>query len=169
MAPVSESVTLELCRAAEQRGFYTRIDGSVLGSYMALQGCDIAAEREIPRSLSEGFSWDFCEVFRGTGHLSAAHRALGLRVHPGFYIADGAKGNGYVLKASTFSASIGLICRRVVKSWHAGRVCTTFGTLRRPRLRSKFEPFGSTLQIQLQAREISLPCVVVSFFPLFIL
>ena len=111
--------------------------------------------------------WDFCEVFGGTGHLSAAHRAVGLRVHPGFDIADGAKGNA--LKASTFSAIIGLICRRVVKSWHAGRVCTTFGTLRRPRLRSKFEPFGSTLQIQLQAREISLPCVVVSFFPLFIL
>ena len=140
VAPVSESVTLELCRAAEQRGFYTRIDGSVLGSYMALRGCDIVAEREIPQSLSEGFLWDFCEVFRGTGHLSAAHRALGLRVHPGFDIADGAKGN--VLKASTFSAIIGLICRRVVKSWHAGPVCTTFGTLRRPRLRSKLEPFG---------------------------
>ena len=84
--------------------------------------------------------WDFCEVFGGTGHLSAAHRAVGLRVHPGFDIADGAKGN--VLKASTFSAIIGLICRRVVKSWHAGPVCTTFGTLRRPRLRSKFEGFG---------------------------
>ena len=38
-----------LLNFAEHRGgFNTRIDGSVLGSYMALQGCDIVAEREIP-------------------------------------------------------------------------------------------------------------------------
>ena len=52
--PVVESAWHPLARAsllnfAEHRGgFYTRIDGSVLGSYMALQGCDIVAEREIP-------------------------------------------------------------------------------------------------------------------------
>lgn len=140
VASVSKSVTLELCRAAEQRGFYTRVDTSVLGSYMALQGQDIIAEREIPSSLNEGFLWDFCEVFRGTGHLSAAHRQEGLRVHPGFDISDGSRGD--VLHSSTFSAIIGLICRRVVKAWHTAPVCTTFGTLRRPRLRSKLEPFG---------------------------
>ena len=100
---------------------------------MALQGYDIIVKGEIPQSLSEGFLWDFCEVFRGIGHLSAAHRALGLRMHPGFNIPDGAKGT--VLKASTFSAIIGLICRRGVKAWYTGPVCTTFGTLR-------LEPFG---------------------------
>ena len=43
----------------------------------------------IPPVLEEGFIWDFCEIFRGCGTLSRAHQRLGLRVHPGFEIADG--------------------------------------------------------------------------------
>ena len=77
---------------------------------------------------------------RGTGHLSNAHREQGLTVHPGFDLLDGACGD--VLLPSTFAAIVGLICRRVVKVWHIAPVCTTFGTLRRPRLRSKLLPFG---------------------------
>ena len=142
--PISRAATLELCRVSEQKGFYTRIDTSTLGKYMANHGSGITDSPEhvdeIPVPLSEGFIWDFVEVFRGSGHLSAAHAAAGFRVHPGFDIKDGAVGD--VLRPSTFLAIIGLLVRRVVRFWHVAPVCTTFGTLRRPRLRSLLAPFG---------------------------
>ena len=99
-ADISQDCTLELCRVSEQRGFYTRIDNnSALGAHMALQGEYLADASSIPKSLVEGFLWDFCEVFRGTGHLSNAHREQGLTVHPGFDLLDGACGD--VLLPST--------------------------------------------------------------------
>lgn len=61
-------------------------------------------------------------------------------MHPGFEIADGLHGD--VLEPSTALAIIGLIARRVCRAFHVAPVCTTFGTLRRPRLRSKLIPFG---------------------------
>lgn len=131
-AAVSTSTTLELCRISEQKGFYTRIDSSTLGCYDAVQDGGISLESKIPPPLQEGFLWD--------GHLSQGHREAGLSVHPGFDISGGEVGD--VLAASTFLSIIGLICRRVVRVWHVAPVCTTFGTLRRPRLRSKLEPFG---------------------------
>ena len=168
-ANVSRSCTLELCRVAEQRGFYRRIDNSTLGAFMAMCGEEIAGSDSIPKGLSEGFLWDFCEVFRGTGHLSNAHRELGLTVHPGFDLLDGACGD--VLLPSTFSAIVGLICRRVVKAWHiAPAVCTTCGTLRRPRLRSKLIPFGfepdephTALGNQFAMRGGFIPCLCILY------
>lgn len=139
-ASVSPSTTLELCRISEQKGFYTKIDSSTLGSYDAVHEGGIALESRIPPPLQEGFLWDFAEVFRGSGHLSQGHRDIGLTVLPGFDIADGDTGD--VLAASTFLTIVGLICRRVIRAWHVAPVCTTFGTLRRPRLRSELEPFG---------------------------
>ena len=43
---------------------------------------------------------------------------------------------------SVFHELVGLALRRVVREWHAGPPCLTFGTLRRPRLRSKLCPAG---------------------------
>ena len=156
---VPKGLTLELGRLAEQKGFYTRVDASTLGKYAALHemkaDLDISIDQtgafpidssvtdrqsSIPANLSEGFLWDFCEVFRGTGHLSKAHRELGLQVHPGFEIKDGPHGD--IMISSTFLAIVGLIARRVVRSIHVAPVCTTFGTLRKPRVRSKVSPFG---------------------------
>ena len=139
-ATISPSTTLELCRVAEQKGFYTRIDTSTLGCYDAIQDGGISLDSRIPPPLQEGFLWDFVEIFRGSGHLSQGHRDAGLSVHPGFDIADGELGD--VLAVSTFLSIVGLICRRVIRAWHVAPVCTTFGALRRPRLRSKLEPFG---------------------------
>ena len=139
-ASFSRSATLEVARVAEQKGFYTRVDNSALGRYNAVHDENILDPPNIPKGLTEGFLWDFCEVFRGTGHLSAAHRAAGLVVHKGFEIRDGPHGN--ILLPATFLAIVGLIARRVVRCWHVAPVCTTFGTLRRPRLRSKLIPFG---------------------------
>lgn len=141
-ADISKEASLELCRSSEQRGFYTRVNGSTLGTHEALHGHVIAGENYsgIPKSLTEGFILGFLRSLRGSGHLSAAHQSLGLRVHPGFEIRDGVEGD--ITNPATILALVGLIGRRVVKCFHIAMVCTTFGTLRRPRLRSKLEPFG---------------------------
>ena len=139
-AQFSREGTLELGRIAEQKGFYTRIDSSTLGKYLAAHGEVHVDPPGIPPTLQEGFLWDFCEIFRGIGTLSKAHAAAGLTVHPGFEIRDGPCGD--ILHPATALAIIGLICRRVIRCFHVAPVCTTFGTLRRPRLRSKLEPYG---------------------------
>lgn len=141
-ASFSKSATLELCRVSEQKGFYTRVDNSTLGRYNAAhdEGIFGPTDTTVPPYLAEGFIWDFCEVFRGIGHLSEAHRAVGFSVHPGYDIKDGCIGD--VLRPETFLSIVGLIARRVVRMWHVAPVCTTFGTLRRPRLRSLLQPFG---------------------------
>ena len=43
---------------------------------------------------------------------------------------------------STFQELAALALRRVVRDWHAGVPCPSFGTLRRPQVRSKQVPFG---------------------------
>ena len=141
MAEINKKVCLELCRVAEQRGTYTRIDNSALRAFQALHGDDIVGPCHIPQSLSDGFVLGISVKFsKALVRLSAAHQSRGCRVHLGFDIADGARGD--VLLPSTFSAIIGLLCRRVVRAWHVAPVCTTFGTLKRPQVRSKLEPFG---------------------------
>ena len=47
-----------------------------------------------------------------------------------------------LLNPSTFHEVLSLAYRRVVREFHAGPPCLTFGTLRRPRLRSKTQPAG---------------------------
>ena len=69
-ASFSRSATLELCRVAEQKGFYTRVDTSTLGEYTAVHDEGIADQESPKPSLVEGFLWDFCENFRGSGHLT---------------------------------------------------------------------------------------------------
>lgn len=140
----SRQATLELCRVAEQKGFYTKVNTGVLGELLATGTMIGDDDLVIPPALEEGFIWDFFEIFRGCGTLSRAHQRLGLRVHPGFEIADGDTGD--VLNSATMLCIIGLICRRVIRFFHVAPVCTTFGTLRRPRLRSKQQPSGFDLE-----------------------
>lgn len=139
-AEVTPEVTMNLARLAEQKGFYTRVDSSTLGKFTALHSDGVWENLDVPKNLQEGFLWDFAEVFRGSGHLSKAHSSLGFRVHPGFEVRDGPTGD--VLVEATFLAAIGLVARRVIRILHVAPVCTTFGTLRRPRVRSKQSPFG---------------------------
>ena len=129
----SRFATLELCRVAEQRGYYTRVDTSTLGAFDAGTGGIFKdPDFSIPKVLHEGYLWDFCEVFRGSGILSHCHREAGLRVHQGFELQTGSTGN--ILECSTMLRIVGLICRRVIRCFHVAPVCCTFGTLRKPRL-----------------------------------
>lgn len=88
-AQCSKAAVLEFCRVSEQKGFYTRINGSTLGRYIAQHTNNIVEPPEIAEAMSEGYLWDFVEIYRGSGHLSQAHRNDGLRVHPGFDIQRG--------------------------------------------------------------------------------
>ena len=140
-AHVGASAVLELCRISEQKGFYTRIDDSTLGQVQSRLGNAIYQDPpSIPPGLPEGFLWDFIEIFRGRGCLSAAHERAGFRVHDG--IDNIIDPENDILFNSTMLYLVGLVARRVVRVWHFAPVCTTFGTLRRPRLRSKHQPFG---------------------------
>ena len=141
VASVPQSSVLELLRFADHRGHFTRLlpqACTYLGhDNLDSSGPDFAA---VPRSLAEGILFDVCEVFRGEGNLSKIARRMGLRVHEGFELQDGADGD--IMDPATMLCIIGLICRRVVAYIHLGPPCTTFGTMRRPRLRSKQVPWG---------------------------
>ena len=140
-AKISAEATLEIQRHADHRGFYTHLRPE-LSSYLDTLAPEepVSSGPAVPASLKEGILYDVCEVYRGEGNLSAAFAEAGFVVHPGFDLADGPSGD--VLQSDTMLHIIGLVCRRVVAYFHVAPVCTTFGTMRRPRLRSKRIPWG---------------------------
>ena len=153
-SPECESVVQELWRHSEQRGYYTQLltpAASVLSSLGESFEEPIpsiqASDREdvvlkIPCSLSEGILFDCIELFRGEGNWSLAHEAVGFSVHDGFDVDGRRMQFGDLLDDSTFHQAASLAARGVISDWHAGTPCKTYGTLRRPRLRSKQQPAG---------------------------
>lgn len=145
-ARISTTASLELLRHADHRGFHTVLQPKLSAYLASFESPDFEADQpcSIPGQLTEGFLFDLLEVFRGEGNLSHVGRKLGLRVHPGFDIADGPRGD--IMQQQTLLHIVGLIARRVVAYIHVAPPCTTFGTMVRPRLRSKTQPWGfSTL------------------------
>ena len=163
-ADVPPNAVQELWRFSEQRGFYTRLLGpssallaelgldfdpafgpsDALDSEMhaGLSAAGAPLRPSLCRPLQEGILFDVVELFSGTGNWSRCHVALGLSAHPG---VDVPNTSGRILDFSldsTFHELCSLALRRVVREWHGGPPCLTFGTLRRPRLRSKAQPFG---------------------------
>lgn len=155
-AHVGSSVIQELWRHSEQKGFYTRLQCPA-SAYLSEKGFDSDAAQsfgnhlqnedqeifeQIPSSLQEGVLYDVLEIFRGSGNWSECHSELGLRTH------DGIDLDGQRLRVADFSSPAvfhelrALACRRVVREWHAGVPCPSFGTLRSPQVRSKAKPFG---------------------------
>ena len=152
-SPESESVVQELWRHSEQRGYYTQLltpAASVLSSLgesfeepiPSIQPSDRDVVLKIPCSLSEGILFDCIELFRSEGNWSLAHEAAGFRVHDGFDVDGRRMQFGDLLDDSTFHQAASLAARGVISDWHAGTPCKTYGTLRRPRLRSKQQPAG---------------------------
>lgn len=155
-AQVGTHVSRELWRHSEQKGFYTRLQ-SPASAYLTEKGLDhVAADltcqpveplssemfAQVPPCLNEGILFDCVEISRGTGNWSKSHEQLGLTVH------DGLNCDGSRLRVSDLSNHgvarelVGLAARRVVREWHSGMPCPSFGTLRRPEVRSSAEPFG---------------------------
>ncbi len=154
-APVDPKVTEELWRHSEQRGFYTKLVSPV-SQILLEKGIDPEAVQfgsdweppstdhcvNIPAVLQEGIIYDCVELFSGFGSWSHAHAERGLVVHDGYDIS------GACIRISDLSDRciaqelVALALRRVVRSWHAGTPCLSFGTLRRPQVRSKLKPDG---------------------------
>ena len=92
--------------------------------------------------MQEGILFDCLEIFRGSGNWSEAHSRCGLRVHAGI------ENSGRVLRISDMSTSatfhelVAMALRRIALDWHAGVPCLSFGTLRRPQVRSMSCPAG---------------------------
>lgn len=153
----SKHVVNEMWRHSEQRGFYTKLENPA-ASVLKELGIDSEPSfgpspvdpvglwsTPVPKHLAEGFIWDCLELFRGEGNWSAAHEQVGLRVHPGVEIKDKGLSFGDLLDDSVFHEVLSLALRGVVRDWHAGTPCRTYGTLRRPRIRSKVFPAGFDL------------------------
>ena len=96
----------------------------------------------VPQFLQEGFVYDCIELFRGTGNWTEAHERFSLITHDGIDIDGRRLRVGDLCSSATCRELVALALRRVVRDWHAGVPCPSFGTLRRPQVRSKKVPFG---------------------------
>lgn len=158
VADSTPEAVAELWRHSEQKGFYSNLLGPAASTLKEI-GCDPQEElvygpqnehgplphewtARIPPSLQEGILYDAVELFRGSGNWSKCRAHHGLIVHHGFENSGRNLFFKDLLDPATFREVIGLALRRVVREWHAGPPCLTFGTLRRPRLRSKHQPSG---------------------------
>jgi hypothetical protein len=81
-------------------------------------------------------------LFRGSGNWSSAHEQRGFRVHPGIELDGRCLRVADMADTAVFHELSSLALRRVVKDWHAGTPCVSFGTLRKPQVRSKEFPAG---------------------------
>jgi len=153
-AEESKFVVNELWRHSEQRGFYTRLSSPAaslldelgLGSEPCFGGSDehlfAAPSFPPPKHLREGYLFDTIELFKGQGNWTHAHEELGFKIHSGLDINGRSVLFVDLLDRSVFDQLVNLAARGVIREWHAGPPCFTFGTLRRPRIRSKLRPGG---------------------------
>ena len=162
-ADVPSPVVQELWRFSEQRGFYTRLLGPS-SALLSELGLDVASDfgpsdgvdadlrtglslagapirPSLCRPLQEGVLYDVVELFSGAGRWTQSHAALGLSVHPGVDIPNTSGRMLDFSSDSVFHELCALALRRVVREWHGGPPCLTYGALRRPRVRSKAQPF----------------------------
>jgi hypothetical protein len=153
--PEAVHVVAELWRHAEQRGFYTRLEASAAS---LLRELEIDAEPSFgqesalhllgppsfppPKHLREGYLFDCIELFKGEGNWSFSHAAVGFKVHGGVDSNRTHVAFGDLLDPAVFYELRSLAYRGVVREWHGGPPCFTYGTLRRPRIRSKAQPAG---------------------------
>ena len=139
-ASTSTSMTQELWRHTEQRGFYTRllspsaeilhekgfsteVDQTEPSNAFPIPQADPFPILGVPPSLSEGILFDCVEIFKGSGGWSEAHAKLGLRVHDGFDISGDRLRVSDLADDSTCHELVALAARRVVRIWHAGVPC----------------------------------------------
>ena len=157
-AAMPSAVVDEFWRHSEQRGFYTKLQQGVGLALreIGMEHCETFGGPEV-RPVEQNFSltskltnslrdntiaYDCIELFAGVGNWSKAHARRGLRVHPGVERTAVGRGYGDLFDNRTFRDLAHLAYSGAVKEWHAAPPCWSFGTLRRPRLRSKLCPAG---------------------------
>lgn len=156
----TKHLVTELWRHAEQRGYRTNLLGRA-GAVLKEAGLEsfreldmrrkvdhaIPMQHTIPPTLSEGILYDGVELFKGSRGWSLAHEHHGLSMHHGFERNTNRLFFKDLADNCTFHEVLALALRRVVREWHSGPPCLTFGTLRRPRLRNIEHPAGLPLII----------------------
>lgn len=155
-AQIGSKATRELWRHSEQRGFHTRLL-SPASAYLVEKGFDSAVAdstfipsdqpqidifAQVPTSLKEGIIFECVEIFRGSGNWSKAHERLGFSVHDGFDTDGSRLRVNDLMSDAVVHELLALAARGVVREWHSGMPCPSFGTLRRPPVRSNKVPFG---------------------------
>ncbi|OLP77428.1 hypothetical protein AK812_SmicGene42515 [Symbiodinium microadriaticum] len=168
----------EFWRFCEQRGYHTKLEPPSTAALreLGLESSLVYGEDPpstldgsfpLRPSLVEGFLYDCCEICRGSGSWSEAHAALGLRVHDGVDVSGPRFRFLDLSSDAVFHELRALALRRAVRDWRAGPPCASFGTLRRPRLRSKLQPAGfdpsdplTSLHTRLARRVAFLMCIV---------
>lgn len=186
VSDVSSTATAELWRHSEQRGYHTNLLSEAASCLKELglesageidQGFEELSDRvpnqtklRVPPPLREGILYDCVELFRGSGNWSSAHEAHGFSVHDGFDNSGARLFFRDLSDNSTFRTVIALALRGVVREFHAGPPCLTFGTLRRPRLRSIQQPAGFNMSDPLTAshnllarRTAMVGCIAISY------
>ncbi len=154
-AHIGQTASEEIWRHTEQRGYYSRLQ-SPASEILSEKGMEPesmmhhaskdplpeASNFSVPCPLSEGIVYDCLEIFRGSGNWSSVHQDHGLIVHVGIENSGRTIRVADMSEPSIFRELIALAARRVVLDWHCGVPCLTFGTLRRPQIRSKLFPAG---------------------------
>lgn len=157
-APCSRCAADEFWRHSEQRGFYTKLQQ---GPGMMLRELGLEHEEQfgepseqpvrnhddlpwrVYRNLKDSaIIFDCIELFAGFGNWSRMHKEAGLRMHPGIERDATGRGYGDMSNQETFLVLAKLACAGSIREWHAAPPCWSFGTLRRPCLRSKEFPAG---------------------------
>ena len=148
--PVSSCTAEEIWRHTELRGFHTKLEsgaGEVL-SELGLDNFPVCGKDAQPVDLglvaAEGgvLAYDCIELFAGSANWSSAHSHQGFSVHPGLERDAAGLRYGDLLDDKTFHRMVHLADSGQVKEWHVAPPSWSFGTLRRPRLRSKEQPAG---------------------------
>eukprot|EP00438_Fugacium_kawagutii_P033349 Skav204235 [mRNA] locus=scaffold1550:277390:299473:- [translate_table: standard] len=142
---------------SEQRGYYTKLEH---GAGIVLQEKGIEHEDlfgppapdpemaalspfpEVSATVEEAAVFECLELFRGQGNWSRAHEEQGYKVHPGVERSAAGIRFGDLSDNATFMSLLRLADEGSVEDWHAAPPCWSFGTLRRPRLRSLVHPAG---------------------------
>lgn len=127
-APEAEHVVAELWRHAEQRGFYTKLEGSAAALLRELDidpepsmgqdtGSHLLASPNFPppKHLREGYLFECIELFKGEGNWTSAHEAVGLTVHGGLDANRTHVAFGDLLDPAVFRELLALACRGVVR------------------------------------------------------
>ena len=88
------------------------------------------------------FSFEFIEIFSGAAKITSCIALEGIKVGPPLDLGES---DEYDLRLPHVMAWIShLICQRRLIGFFTSPPCTTFSIMRRPRLRSKQQPFGFT-------------------------
>ncbi len=144
-AVVGKRMTGTLWRSCKSKGAYTRLlsPPEVLMRRLEIFEEHSVQSNNIAPCRPLAFSFDFLEVFAGSAKVTKFVSEMGVSVGPPIdisYSEEFDMSSFHLLRWLSY-----LVAERKVKSIMLEPPCTTFSIMRRPRLRSRFAPYGFDL------------------------